>query len=67
MVKARRPVRLAGAVRETAIVDRDTLGPGAVLDGPAIVEEAHSTLLIPPGWRLTVHVSGALIAEGGAA
>ena len=67
MVKARRPVRLAGAVRETAIVDRDTLGPGAVLDGPAIVEEAHSTLLIPPGWRLTVHASGALIAEGGAA
>lgn len=66
-VKARRPVRLAGAVRETAIIDRDTLGAGVALDGPAIVEEAHSTLLIPPGWRLTVHASGALIAEGGAA
>lgn len=69
-VKARRSVRLAGALRETAIVDRDTLGPGAALDGPAIVEEAHSTLLIPPGWHLTVHPSGALIAaqesKGGA-
>lgn len=65
-VKARRAVRLAGAVRDTAIVDRDALGPGATLDGPAIVEEAHSTLLIPPGWQLTVHASGALIAEGDA-
>ncbi len=65
-VKARRAVRLAGAVRDTAIVDRDALGPGATLDGPAIVEEAHSTLLIPPGWQITVHASGALIAEGDA-
>lgn len=66
-IKATRPVRLAGATHDTAIVDRQSLGPGAVLDGPAIVEEAHSTLLIPPGWRLTVHASGALIATGGAA
>ncbi|WP_028794342.1 hydantoinase/oxoprolinase family protein [Thalassobaculum salexigens] len=61
-VKAKRPVRLAGAIRETAIVDRETLGPGASLAGPAIIEEAHSTLLIPPGWDLTVHPSGVLIA-----
>jgi N-methylhydantoinase A len=33
-----------------------------VIDGPAIVEEPHSTLLLPPGWRLTAHSSGALIA-----
>jgi len=64
-VKARRAVRLAGGVHDTAIIDRETLAPGTSLDGPAIVEEAHSTLLIPPGWHLSVHATGALIAERG--
>ncbi len=62
---AARDVHLAGAALETGIVHRDTLPAGTSRDGPLIVEEAHSTLLIPPGWRLTVHPSGALIAEGG--
>ncbi|MDO9711620.1 hydantoinase/oxoprolinase family protein [Paracraurococcus lichenis] len=29
------------------------LAPGAVLAGPAILETADSTLLVPPGWRLS--------------
>lgn len=30
--------------------DRATLGPGAELDGPAIVELSNSTIWLPPGW-----------------
>jgi len=33
---------------ETPVFDRDILGPSAVIDGPAVVEEAESTLIIPP-------------------
>ena len=62
-IQQRRSVRLRGAIEQTVILHRDSLAPGTELSGPAIVEEAHSTLLIPPGWRLTVHKSGALIAE----
>ncbi|MEQ9332243.1 hydantoinase/oxoprolinase family protein [Thalassobaculum sp.] len=60
--KGARTIRVAGAEREAAVWDRAAIGPGLSVDGPAIVEEPHSTLLLPPGWRLTAHPTGALIA-----
>ena len=42
------------------IYDRSRLGPGATLAGPAIIEEAGGTSVVPPGWSVTVHESGAL-------
>ena len=42
--------------------ERSAIGTDLAIDGPAIVEEPHSTLLLPPGWRLTAHPTGALIA-----
>ena len=36
-------------VHETAIHERALLEPGMVLDGPLIVEEPATTILIPPG------------------
>ena len=60
--KGTRVIRIAGAEREAAVWDRSAMGAGVGIDGPAIVEEPHSTLLLPPGWRLTVHPTGALIA-----
>jgi N-methylhydantoinase A len=38
----------------SALYERDKLGPGAVLTGPAIVEQFDATTAIPPGWRATV-------------
>jgi N-methylhydantoinase A len=38
----------------SALYQRDKLDPGAVLTGPAIVEQFDATTAIPPGWRATV-------------
>jgi N-methylhydantoinase A len=37
------------------------LGVGSQLTGPAIVEEWSSTVVVPPGWRLTVDRFGNLL------
>ncbi len=39
---------------------RDTLAPGVEADGPAVITEAETTTLVPPGWRWRVDASGAL-------
>ncbi len=44
--------------RETAVYDRDRLDPGATVDGPAILEQAESTTVVPPAW------SGDVLADG---
>ncbi|UPY38772.1 hydantoinase/oxoprolinase family protein [Sediminicoccus sp. KRV36] len=44
---------LDGQRIEAAVVPRDALAAGEALHGPAILEQADSTLLIPAGWRLT--------------
>jgi N-methylhydantoinase A len=38
-----------GEFTETPIYDRSRLGEGAVIEGPAIVEQTDTTLLVPPG------------------
>jgi N-methylhydantoinase A len=38
-----------GEFTETPIYDRDKLGQGAEIAGPAIVEQTDTTLLVPPG------------------
>jgi N-methylhydantoinase A/oxoprolinase/acetone carboxylase beta subunit len=39
---------------ETPVYDRYALGPGAIFEGPAIVEERESTAVIGPGARCRV-------------
>src|SRR5215468_2324515 len=38
----------------SALYERDKLDPGAMLVGPAIVEQFDATTAIPPGWHATV-------------
>ncbi|MBI2893679.1 MAG: hydantoinase B/oxoprolinase family protein [Deltaproteobacteria bacterium] len=47
----------AGEPRETPVLSREELHPGDEVDGPAIVCEPTSTLVIDPGWhaRVTCH------------
>lgn len=45
----------------TAIYAREKLGAGAVIQGPAIVEQMDSTVAIPPGATARVHDLGSLI------
>ncbi|MBA2962283.1 MULTISPECIES: hydantoinase/oxoprolinase family protein [Ramlibacter] len=46
-----------------AVFDRDGLAPGDVIDGPAIVEQADTTTLVEPGWRVSVAPDESLIAR----
>jgi N-methylhydantoinase A len=61
-LKGMRPayVPSAEALVETAVYDRESLVPGAVIKGPAIVEEAESTLLVLEEMRATVEANLAL-------
>jgi N-methylhydantoinase A/oxoprolinase/acetone carboxylase beta subunit len=45
---------------ETTVVRRSALAAGAELDGPVVVEEMDSTIVVPPGWSLTVLADGML-------
>ncbi|GHG20668.1 MULTISPECIES: hydantoinase/oxoprolinase family protein [Amycolatopsis] len=49
-----------GGFVDTAVFDRYRLEPGARVDGPAIVEERESTLVVPPGAHCVVREDGAL-------
>ena len=42
------------------VYDRAAMPAGHALEGPAIVEEAGGTSVVPPRWRVAVHESGSL-------
>lgn len=52
-----------GGWRDTAIWSRLDLPVGAVVDGPAILEQPDATTVIPPGQRGRVDMLGNLIVE----
>jgi N-methylhydantoinase A len=65
---ARKGARLAyfpemGGMVETPVYDRYRLEPGATLDGPAIVEERESTLIVGPGGQCRVDDQWNLLVE----
>jgi N-methylhydantoinase A len=49
-----RPVWFEGKARRTMVYDREMLGCGQVISGPAIVGEYSSTTLVPPGFQCAV-------------
>jgi N-methylhydantoinase A len=51
--------------RPTIVYDRYALDAGQIFDGPAIVEERESTLLVGPGGSLKVAASGNIIVSIG--
>jgi N-methylhydantoinase A len=55
-----RPVRLDGRPVEARVYARDALGRDDTLRGPAIVEQADTTVLLPPGFAGTVDRHGNL-------
>ena len=65
---AEKPSRLVrferpGGEGETPVYDRYALAGGFRAPGPAIVEEAESTTVVPPGWGLRVDDAGNLIVR----
>jgi N-methylhydantoinase A len=50
---------VAGFV-EAAILQRRSLGVGAAVEGPAVIEDQDSTTLLAPGWQCRVERYGVL-------
>jgi N-methylhydantoinase A len=51
----------AGGYVETAVHDRYALPLGALIEGPAIIEERESTFVIPPAAHCTMSADGSLV------
>ncbi|MBU2041101.1 MAG: hydantoinase B/oxoprolinase family protein [Alphaproteobacteria bacterium] len=62
-IVARAPVRMAGADHDTPVYRRDDFGPGAAVDGPAIILEDTGTTVVEPGWRAATDEALNLILE----
>ncbi len=56
-------VCFSGAWRQVPLVERESLGLGQSIDGPAILTEHTGTNVIEPGWRATCAKGGNLILE----
>ena len=52
-----------GNVLKTPVYDGNKLSPGNLIDGPAVVEEDTTTLVIENGWFLELHKSGTYIIK----
>ncbi|WP_179956825.1 hydantoinase/oxoprolinase family protein [Amycolatopsis anabasis] len=59
--KGARPAYFEGRFVDTAVYDRYRLRPGDRIDGPAIVEERESTVVVPPGARCAVRADASLV------
>ena len=51
----------SGESIKTPVYDGNLLSDGHQIDGPAVVEEDTTTLVIEPGWLLELHKSGTYI------
>jgi N-methylhydantoinase A len=60
--KGHRRVHLDGGWHDVAVVDQLSLATGARVDGPAIIEQPYTTLIITGGWQVVVLASGDLLA-----
>jgi N-methylhydantoinase A len=62
-LKGRRPVYLAEAARfePAPVYDGEKLRHGNRLVGPAVVESATTTVLVPPGWDLAMDGDGTAV------
>jgi N-methylhydantoinase A len=53
----------AGAFRDTPVYGREAFLPGSSVDGPALIEERESTVVVPPGARVRCDVHLNLVVE----
>ena len=59
----RREANFDGEWQEVPVLDREQMGQGSEVSGPAIVEFKESTCVVRPGWWGTVDGVGTLILE----
>jgi N-methylhydantoinase A len=62
-VQPLRRIRVHGIGGAVDLFRRDQLGPGACLQGPAVIAETLATTWLAPGWRCQVDAMGNLLLE----
>ncbi|NNL85519.1 MAG: hydantoinase/oxoprolinase family protein, partial [Myxococcales bacterium] len=64
-IKARRPMIFSkdGVAAETPVFDGEKLGAGDAVEGPAVIEEVTTTIVIQPGWTARLHETGSYVVE----
>ncbi|MBN2205346.1 MAG: hydantoinase B/oxoprolinase family protein, partial [Thermoleophilia bacterium] len=50
-----------GAWHQAPVFERESLRPGARIEGPAIIREATSTIVVEPGWAAELRAGGELL------
>lgn len=50
-----------GVARDTPVYDGAALGAGDALQGPAVIEEVTTTIVVEPGWNVLLHESGVYV------
>jgi len=53
-----RPVRFADGLVDTPVFAGERLAAGHRIEGPAVLAEATTSVLVPPGWSLALEPSG---------
>ncbi|UWR12429.1 hydantoinase/oxoprolinase family protein [Sulfitobacter mediterraneus] len=68
-LKGTRPMVFSndGIARDTPVYDGSAMGAGDQLHGPAVIEEVTTTIVVEPGWTVTLHDSGAYVLTADAA
>lgn len=59
----RRETNFGGEWIEVPVLDRERMGEGSEVEGPAVVEFKESTCVVRPGWRGVVDEVGTLVLE----
>ncbi|GAA0637194.1 hydantoinase B/oxoprolinase family protein [Brevundimonas lenta] len=62
-VVTRTPVWMAGERHEAPVYRREDFGPGAAVDGPAVILEDTGTTVVEPGWRASADAGLNLILQ----
>ncbi|KAF3981989.1 MAG: 5-oxoprolinase [Methylococcales symbiont of Hymedesmia sp. n. MRB-2018] len=56
-------IYMAGSLCSTPVYDRAFLKPGNTINGPAIIIDSISTIVVEPGWQANISIKNHLILE----
>jgi len=59
----KRSINFTGEPQMVDVLSRDSLSAGQSLEGPLVIEQTDTTIILPPGTVSTVHDSGSIIVE----
>ena len=60
--RSTRTVTLWDSAREVPVYERNALATGQSVNGPVLIEERETTIVIPPGWRALIDRTASIIA-----